>query len=265
MYSVKFYSGNYSDRQQMANNDNAIVYVEQHFNSAVDPNTNYSLVVVGDNASSTSIDLATWMAGEYSSRLKIGRYGNTGVSIGGIHGRGNSNIKYTRMPAVLLEPLFCSSYDGSDFLRSEHGRQVLAAVIVEGIQKMFPEGGLVAFSVGHKGKLSNPHDRGALVLGGGFEADYAEAVLSEAAGMLVGERFNVDLIANEPGYVERLRKAGSGPVDNEKPTDQELAELDREVNRAIYLQQKIKTSETELLACLQTIQKIMVRMAAQQI
>ena len=45
---------------------------------------------------------------------------------------------------------------------------------------------MIGFSVGHKYKSANPGDRGAPVLGGGWEADYAEAVL-EKAKVLLGE------------------------------------------------------------------------------
>jgi hypothetical protein len=44
----------------------------------------------------------------------------------------------------------------------------------------------LGFSVGHKYKTSNPDDRGAAVAGGGWEADYAEAVLEKASAMLAG-------------------------------------------------------------------------------
>ena len=60
----------------------------------------------------------------------------------------------------------------------------MARILVESIQRFFPDGGLIAFSVGHKYKKSSPNDRGADLAGGGSEADYAEKVLKKAAVML---------------------------------------------------------------------------------
>ena len=61
----------------------------------------------------------------------------------------------------------------------------LAAILVATIREFFPNGGLVAFSVGHKYKTSSPNDRGAeSVLGGPPEAELAEPVLLLAATLL---------------------------------------------------------------------------------
>ena len=51
MYEIKFYRGNYRDRQNQANDDECIGYVEHHFNSSDNPAAGYALVVVGSNAS----------------------------------------------------------------------------------------------------------------------------------------------------------------------------------------------------------------------
>lgn len=88
------------------------------------------------------------------------------------------------MPAILLEPLFASNPRHADIIRSDEGQTRLARILVESIQRFLPDGGLVAFSIGHKGKRSRPNDRGASVLGGGMEADYAEIVLKKAQTML---------------------------------------------------------------------------------
>lgn len=185
-YEVKFYSGSYLDRQREANKDKAICYVEQHFNSAINPSTNYSRVIVGSNASLASKMWGSSLAKAYNHAFNIRMFGNYGLVIGGPDGRGDWDIKYTAMPALLLEPLFASSYDGSTVLKTEHGRALLAEILANSIRDEFPDGGLVAFSVGHKGNPDNPRDMGALVLGGGTEAQYAEEVLNLAADMLMG-------------------------------------------------------------------------------
>lgn len=113
--------------------------------------------------------------------------GDQGILVGGWNGRGDGNLKHTQMPAVLLEPLFASHPQQADLIRSASGQAILARILVESIRRFFPQGGLIAFSVGHKYKTSQPDDRGADLAGGGSEADYAELVLKKAAQLLTDE------------------------------------------------------------------------------
>ena len=186
MYTIKFYRGDYRTRQVEANRDKAVCYVEHHFNSSSDPSAAYALVVTGSNSSRTSREWGRWyahrVAMEFGSRLG----GDDGIKVGGYQGRGDSNLRYTKMPAILLEPLFASNPRQAALIRSDWGRMQLANILVESIREFFPSGGLVAFSVGHKYKTTNPHDLGAPVYGGGMEADFAELVLIKAADLLKG-------------------------------------------------------------------------------
>ncbi len=184
MYRVKFYKGNYRERQYAANRDGAICYVEQHFNSWFDERTDFTVVITGSNASRTSKNWGRWYAKAICREFGTPLGGDDGIKVGGYGGRGNGNIYYTRMPAILLEPLFASNPKHADIIRSEDGQDRLARVLVESIREFFPGGGLVAFSVGHKYKRSRPKDRGAALYGGGTEADYAEIVLLKAKEML---------------------------------------------------------------------------------
>jgi hypothetical protein len=88
------------------------------------------------------------------------------------------------MPAILLEPLFVSNPQQAEWVRSEAGQTRLAGILCDSIRRFFQDGGLIGFSVGHKYKRSSPNDRGAAVVGGGWEADYAEQVLLKAKAML---------------------------------------------------------------------------------
>jgi len=184
MYKVKFYKGNYLTRQRKANNDEAKAYVEHHFNSSSSSTANYAVVVTGSNASRTSKNWGRWYANAVATFYGTKVAGDKGILVGGWNGRGDSNLKHTDMPAILLEPLFASNPQHADIIRSESGQTDLARILVESIQRFFPNGGLIAFSVGHKYKKSNPSDRGADLSGGGSEADYAEKVLKKAAVML---------------------------------------------------------------------------------
>jgi N-acetylmuramoyl-L-alanine amidase len=184
MYKVKFYKGDYMERQKAANKDKAIAYVEHHFNSASSELANYALVVVGSNASPTSVNWGSWYAKAVAQHFGTKPYQGEGVARGGLDGRGDGNVKHTTMPAVLLEPLFVSNPQQADAVRSAAGQAALARILAESIRRFFPQGGLIAFSVGHKYKKSNPDDRGAALAGGGTEADFAEKVLKQAAEML---------------------------------------------------------------------------------
>jgi len=184
MYRVKFYKGDYSERQNEANEDGAICYIEHHFNSCGDPEVGYTVVVTGSNASGVSRRWGKYYAEAVSREFETRIGGDGGIKVGGYNGRGNSNLYYTRMPAILVEPLFASNGDHAEIIRSEEGREKLARILVESIREMFPGGGLVGFSVGHKYKRGNPWDRGACLNGGGTEAEYAELVLMKAKEML---------------------------------------------------------------------------------
>ena len=142
------------------------------------------MVVTGSNASRTSKNWGRWYANAVATFFGTKVAGDNGILVGGWNGRGDGNLKHTAMPAILLEPLFASNPQHADIIRSESGQTDLARILVESIQRFFPDGGLIAFSVGHKYKKSSPNDRGADLAGGGSEADYAEKVLKKAAVML---------------------------------------------------------------------------------
>lgn len=191
MYTVKFYTGDYYNRQQRANQDKAIAYVEHHFNSASTPLAEYAVTVVGSNASQTSMNWGRWYAKAICDQFQTSISGNDGILVGGWNGRGDANLRHTKMPAILLEPLFASNPAQAEIIRSESGQTLLAQVLAESIYRFFPEGGLIAFSVGHKYKERNPDDRGASLAGGGMEADYAEKVLEKTKIILEGSSSSI--------------------------------------------------------------------------
>jgi hypothetical protein len=187
MFKVKFYKGDYLQRQQAANADKAAAYVEHHFNSSANATASYAVVVVGSNASSTSRNWGRWYAKAVAEQFGTKVGGDGGILVGGWNGRGDGNVKHTNMPAVLLEPLFASHPQQAEAIRSEAGQAALARILAESIRRFIPGGGLIAFSVGHKYKASSPNDRGAALAGGGTEADHAEMVLQRAATLLTEE------------------------------------------------------------------------------
>lgn len=186
MYEVRFYKGDYRERQRRANEDRAKAYVEHHFNSSSSSTAEYAVVITGSNASQTSRNWGRWYAQAISREFDVPIGGDQGIKVGGFNGRGDGNLRHTNMPAILLEPLFVSNPRHADIVRSDDGQMRLARVLVDSIKRFFPDGSLIAFSVGHKYKTSNPNDRGASVVGGGSEAEFAEMVLLKAEAMLHG-------------------------------------------------------------------------------
>lgn len=184
MYEVRFYKGNYIERQRQASADKAVAYVEQHFNASASASAGYVVVITGSNASQVSRNWGQWYSQAINREFDVPIGGDQGIKVGGYNGRGDGNLKYTSMPAILLEPFFVSNPAHAEIVRSDDGQTRLARVLVDSIERFFPKGGLIAFSVGHKYKRSNPDDRGAAVVGGGTEADIAEQVLEKAAAML---------------------------------------------------------------------------------
>jgi len=182
MYKINFYKGSYRERQENANQDEVVLYIEQHLNASTNKKANYAIAITGYNAS----DESKLIGEEYVSNcvkefndlnLKVG--GKNGIVVGGYNGRGNGNVYFTNMPAILIEPLFCSTPEHAEMIRSEKGQSRLAKVLVKTIIDFYPDGGLIGFSVGHKYKNSS-NDRGAELIGGGNEADYAEKILIKA-------------------------------------------------------------------------------------
>jgi len=186
-YRLRFYRGEYRERQRDANSDGAVCYVEHHFNSCGFPEVDYTVVILGSNASETSREWGRYYAHGVSDEFDTPLGGNDGIKVGGYSGRGNKNLYYARMPAILVEPLFASNPTHAEIIRSEEGQERLAKILADSIHRFFPDGGLVAFSVGHKYKTLNPRDRGARLRGGGTEADYAELVLLKAKTLLESE------------------------------------------------------------------------------
>jgi hypothetical protein len=186
MYTVRFYKGDYLERQRKANQDDCKAYVEHHFNSSSSPTANYAVVITGSNASQTSRNWGRWYAQAVAREFNVPVGGDQGIMVGGFDGRGDGNLRHTNMPAILLEPLFASNPQHAQWIRSVAGQGRLALILCESIQRFFQEGAVVGFSVGHKYKRSRPSDRGAPVVGGGWEASYAELVLKKAKTVLEG-------------------------------------------------------------------------------
>lgn len=191
MYEVIWCKGDYPARQQVANDAGCKAYVCHHFNALANDNPdtqqdNASLVIVGSNASQRSKD---WAA-DYVDRV-CAEFGtrSAGVLQRKLGERGDVCVRYTDMPAILVEPLFVSDPVQARIASTPDGQRRLAECLVDSIRASFPDddGGVVriGFSVGHKYKTSKPWDRGAAVVNSDHtEAELAEKVLQQAASLL---------------------------------------------------------------------------------
>jgi hypothetical protein len=210
MYEVKFFDGDYPERQRKANDWGADVYVCHHFNAIENDNPetqqeNATLVIVGSNASQRSIEFGKNYCLQVSTLFKTR---NTGVIKRRRGERGDVCLRFTKMPAILVEPLFVSDVKQAGIAASEGGQRELGRLLADSIRDCFPddEGRTVkiALSIGHKGKTSRPFDRGAAVVGhpGDSEAELSEKVLRHAARYLVTSGFDED----EPPSTVREQK-----------------------------------------------------------
>lgn len=203
-YSVRFYKGDYPSRQQAANFDRAICYVEQHFNSSGGVDANYVLATRATNAPEVTEEWGRWYTAEVSRHFNLP---DQGVSNGGYLGRANDHLRHTDMPALLLEPCFISNLAGAEIATGSP--DVLAQILLESIVRFFPRGGLVAFSVGHK-FTPNPNEHGAHTPDGRTEADLAEQVLVKAQALL--EAWSSDEPDAEASAVGETPEATPVPV-----------------------------------------------------
>jgi hypothetical protein len=241
-YKVRFYKGDYRWRQKQANRDRCVGYVEQHFNGAANRRAGYAVVIVGYRSSQTSRNWGRWYAQQIGKEFGVPVGGQNGILIGGYGGRGNGNVKHTRMPAILLEPLFGSNPQHAEIIRSSDGQNKLAKILADSIIEAFPKGGTIGFSVGHKYKTSRPWDRGVPIYGGGTEADYAEIVMEKAKALL--ENY-------DPSKIEQPKEEEDDKPDNDiriikdgkeiwlhTETDEDDNILWDEENRILYINTK---------------------------
>lgn len=176
-------TGSYTRRQLEANRLNCDCYIEQHFNSVNNSDVNYACVIIADNASKTSEVLAR----NYLHYIKL-FFGietakeNGGIIKGGFGGRGNSNLKHTKMPAILLEPMFLSNYGTLQLLEKKETISLLAYCIKASINDTFDFPNLkIGFSIGHfRNKYMGASSGGAIAVNGKTEAYYSEKVINRA-------------------------------------------------------------------------------------
>lgn len=180
----------YRDRQLLANERGAALYLELHYNAKVGDRPgmqdNPASVVVASNASATSRGIARDLAQKSAKYWGFPSLPG-GVAEVGYGGRGYYNLVYTKMPAVLTELFWVSEEEHVAIINDPEGREKLAAIITETIAAWIPDGSLIAISPGHLFKGTG--DKGAPVAGmpGRWEAELALLLAHEVARQLQGD------------------------------------------------------------------------------
>lgn len=180
----------YKARQLYANDKGAVCYIEGHYNAKVydKPGTadNPASCLVASNSGSKTRNMAAFFAAHVHQTFG---YPNGGCVVTEPGIAGYWNLYYAKGNSLLLEPLYVSDPEQAIMAQSELGQDRIAQIINTMVRKFYPDGGVIAFSVGHKYKVSSPYDRGAPVVGtdGLGEADLAELYMKKAAVLLETE------------------------------------------------------------------------------
>lgn len=142
-FSVLGARGNLWHRQVLANQSGCVCYVEQHLNASLDKRICYAMALLPHNASAVT---QAWAKRYTALVAETFRIPDRGIVMG--PERGGYNIRFTRMPTMLVEPGFISHEPFADQARTGEGLDALARCLVTSVSEYFP-GGLVGLSVGH--------------------------------------------------------------------------------------------------------------------
>jgi hypothetical protein len=179
-YKILRVTGDYRARQIAANNAGAALYIEAHYNST--PGAQGTEVLVIDTSGPLTRTMARQMAGNIAQAFGLTLRASNGVKVLTSSTRGYGNLAHARAPALLIEPWFIDESAWADRAATDAARvaQCLASVV----RRHIPVGSTIALSLGHKGKTSDPHDKGARGGNGQWEADLAGLYLDALAESL---------------------------------------------------------------------------------
>jgi hypothetical protein len=182
-YKILRVTGDYRARQVAANNAGAALYLEAHYNST--PGAQGTEVLVTDNSGPLTRTMARQMAGNIGQAFALTLRASSGVKVLTSTSRGYGNLAHAKAPALLIEPWFIDDESWANRAITEADR--LARCLASVIEKHIPDGSTIALSLGHRGKTSDPHDRGARGGNGKWEADLAGLYLDALAARLAAD------------------------------------------------------------------------------
>jgi hypothetical protein len=126
--------------------------------------------------------MARQMAGNIAQAFALTLRASSGVKVLTSSSRGYGNLAHAKAPALLIEPWFIDDAAWANRAITEEFR--LAQCLASVIRQHIPDGSTIALSLGHRGKTSDPHDRGARGGNGRWEADLAGLYLDSLARLL---------------------------------------------------------------------------------
>lgn len=179
-YKIVRVTGDYRARQVAANNASAALYLEAHYNST--PGAQGTEVLVTDSSGPLTRLMARQMAGNIAQAFALKLRAESGVKVLSSKDRGYGNLAHAKAPALLIEPWFIDDAAWADRAETEAAR--VARCLYSVIAQHVPAGSTIALSLGHRGKTSDPHDRGARGGNGKWEADMAKLYLDALAQQL---------------------------------------------------------------------------------
>lgn len=208
-YKILRVTGDYRARQVAANNAGAALYLEAHYNST--PGAQGTEVLVTDTSGPLTRTMARQMAGNIGQAFALTLRGSNGAKILTSTSRGYGNLAHAKAPALLIEPWFIDDAAWADRAVSDAAR--VARCLASVIRQHIPAGSTIALSLGHRGKTSDPHDRGARGGNGQWEADLAALYLEALAVQLTGDIITPisDVVATPEA--SRLAMPTAEPVD----------------------------------------------------
>lgn len=203
-YKILRVTGDYRARQVAANNAGAALYLEAHYNST--PGAQGTEVLVTDTSGPLTRTMARQMATNMGQAFGLVLRASSGVKVLASNSRGYGNLAHAKAPALLIEPWFID--DATWANRAITEADTLAQCLATVIEQHIPDGSTIALSLGHKGKTSDPHDRGARGGNGRWEADLAELYLDELAKALTA-----DIIVTPVADAVRVAMPTTEPAD----------------------------------------------------
>lgn len=185
MYRTMILRGDYSKREYDANVAHADAVWHQHVNS-FNSSAAYALVEVARPVTERELAVAKAAADGYARIFGGGLGSGDGVKVLEDGDRAEYIIDNNR-EAYISEPAFGSNPAQARMLADPAVQRAIAQVNVDALRAHYPDGALIALSVGHKYKTSAPNDRGCVIVGTGLmEADVNEAIIGYMAELLGG-------------------------------------------------------------------------------
>ncbi|MGV8120453.1 MAG: hypothetical protein AB2L14_11885 [Candidatus Xenobiia bacterium LiM19] len=169
-YIVRFCYG--MSREEILDRHGAICYLELHFDACNASHVNRASVGLRSEPSDIEKAWGSWYLKKISESFNIEVSDRMNIP------RISKRLTVYDMPAICLEPCFITNPGGSKLAKEK--KEELAKIIAEGICIYFPQGGIVALSMGHEIGI----DVGAISVDGDKEAVLAEDILNIAKKIL---------------------------------------------------------------------------------